>query len=698
MARATELSRIRNIGICAHIDAGKTTTTERILFYTGRIHKLGNVDDGNTQMDWMDQERERGITITAAATTTFWLDHQINIVDTPGHVDFTVEVERSLRVLDGAVVVFDASAGVEPQSETVWRQADKYSVPRIAYANKMDRVGADFDMTIASMIDKLAAKTCPIQVAWGAEDKFLGVVDLIRMKALLWHDDTKGKDYEVLDIPPELAEKSAKAREKMLEACVEFDDAVMHKFLEGHPISEDEIHACLRRGTVSGKIVPCLCGSSFRNRGVQPLLDAVVRYLPSPAELKPVRGTSPKDNSEMFRKPDNAEPFCGLAFKIAVDPFVGKLTFVRAYSGVLASGSYVYNATRGIRERVGRLLVMHANKRDEVDQAETGDIVGVVGFKDTKTGDTLCPETDPILLEVPVFPEPVISLAIEPKTREDQERMGMALGRLCDEDPTLKVKVDSETSQTIIAGMGELHLDIIVDRLKREFNVQTNTGRPQVAYKETIRQIAETRVKYIKQTGGRGQYGDVSIRLEPLESGKGYEFVTEIVGGSVPREFWPAVDKGIKEAKEGGVIAGYPVVDFRAVLYDGSFHEVDSSEMAFKIAASMAFKEAVMKARPVLTEPVMDLEVVVPEDFVGDVIGDLNSRRGQVQGMTFRGNARVVRALVPLGEMFGYVTSLRSMTQGRGNSSMEFKLYEDVPKAVAEPIMAKFRGNRGEGR
>jgi elongation factor G len=698
MARRFDLLRLRNIGICAHIDAGKTTTTERILFYTGRIHKLGNVDDGNTQMDWMDQERERGITITAAATTAFWMDSQINIVDTPGHVDFTVEVERSLRVLDGAVIVFDASAGVEPQSETVWRQADKYNVPRLAYMNKMDRVGADFDMSIESMVTKLGAKPLAVQIPWGAEDKFVGVVDLIRMKALFWKDETKGIDYETLDIPPELAEKAAKRREAMLEGCVEFDDAVMHKFLEGHPITEDEIHTCLRRGTVTGKIVPCLCGSSFRNRGVQPLLDAIVLYLPSPLDKPPVKGIGTDNGNAAERKPSDDEPFCGLAFKVAVDPFVGKLTYVRVYSGVVESGSYIYNASRNVKERVGRLLLLHANKREEIAEARVGDIVGVVGFKDTGTGDTICPENDPIMLEAPTFPEPVIELAIEPKTKADQERMGMALGRLCEEDPTLKVKVDSETSQTLIGGMGELHLEIIVERMRREFNVQTNTGRPQVAYKETIRQEAEARGKYIKQTGGRGQYGDVSIRLEPLESGKGYEFKSEITGGSVPREYWSAADKGIREARESGVLAGYPVVDFRAVLYDGSFHEVDSSEMAFKIAASMAFKEAFMKARPVLTEPIMDLEVVTPEEFMGEVIGDLNSRRGRVQGMTFRGNARVVRALVPLGEMFGYATSVRSMSQGRASYSMEFEMYDEAPKSVSEALIAKFRGSKGEGR
>jgi len=694
MARRVELDRIRNIGICAHIDAGKTTTTERILFYTGRIHKLGNVDDGNTQMDWMDQEKERGITITAAATTCEWAGHQINIVDTPGHVDFTAEVERSLRVLDGAVVVFDASAGVEPQSETVWRQADKYNVPRIVYVNKMDRVGADFDMSCQSMIDKLGAKPVAIQLPWGAEDTFVGIVDLISMKALYWKDETKGRDYEVSEIPPELKEKAGKMREKMLEECVEFDDAVMHKFLEHQPVTEGEIIRCLRYGTISGKIIPALCGSSFKNRGVQPLLDAVVRLLPSPKDMPPVKATIPGSDQAVARTASDDEPFTGLAFKIAVDPFVGKLTFVRIYSGVLQSGSYVYNANKDVKERVGRLLLMHANKREEIEDARAGDIVGVVGLKDTRTGDTLCPEDKPVTLEETTFPEPVIFLAIEPKTKADQEKMGVALGRLCDEDPTLKVRVDPETTQTIIAGMGELHLEIIVERLRREFSVQTNTGRPQVAYKETIRREVEVRGKYIKQTGGRGQYGDVWIRLEPLESGKGYEFETEVVGGTVPREYWPAVDKGIRETKDGGVIAGYPVVDFRAVLYDGSFHEVDSSEMAFKIAASMAFKEAVLKANPVLTEPIMDLEVVTPEEFLGDVIGDLNSRRGKLQGMEVRGNARVVRAMVPLAEMFGYATAVRSMSQGRAVYSMEFELYDDVPRNVAEPILAKYRGKR----
>ncbi len=700
MARNVDLAKLRNIGICAHIDAGKTTTTERILFYTGRIHKLGNVDDGNTQMDWMEQEKERGITITSAATTTSWMDHPINIVDTPGHVDFTVEVERSLRVLDGAVVVFDASAGVEPQSETVWRQADKYHVPRIVYINKMDRIGADFDSAMQSIVDKLGTTTIPLQIPIGAEDQFIGVVDLIRMKALVWKDDQKGKDYEILDIPAELLDKAKKWREKMIEAVVEQDDVVMQKFLDGKEITEDEIHSCIRKGTVKFKCVAALCGSSFKNRGVQPLLDAIVRYLPSPLDLPPVKGTVPGDanGTVLERKPDDKEPFAGLAFKIMADPFVGKLTYVRVYSGVLNSGSYVENVTRGHKERIGRLLLMHANKREEVEQAGAGDIVGVVGLKDTRTGDTLCPEDKPILLEAPTFPEPVISLAIEPKTKADQEKMGMALNRLCDEDPTLRVKVDPETNQTLIAGMGELHLEIIVDRLKREFNVQTNTGRPQVAYKETIKTTAETRVKYVKQTGGRGQYADVSTRLEPLEPGTGHEAAAEVVGGTVPREFWPAVDKGIRETKDGGVIAGYPVVDFRAVLYDGSFHDVDSNEMAFKIAASMAFKEAVLKAQPKLTEPVMDLEVVTPEEYMGDVIGDLNSRRGKILGMTFRGNARVVRATAPLADMFGYATALRSMTQGRGSYSMEFEMYEEVPRNVAEPIIAKFRGAKTEGR
>ncbi len=696
MDRRVQLERLRNIGMVAHIDAGKTTTTERVLFYTGRIHRIGNVDDGNTQMDWMEQEKERGITITAAATTCNWLDHQINIVDTPGHVDFTVEVERSLRVLDGAVIIFDGSAGVEPQSETVWRQADKYHVPRLAFINKMDRVGADFDMSLKSMIEKLGARPVAIQIPWGAEDSFRGVVDLIEMKALLWNDETKGAKYEKLDIPQELVEPAKKAREHMLESCMEFDDAVLHKYLEGQPISEEEIRHCLRKGTLAGKIVPALCGTSFRNRGVQPLLDAVVHYLPSPLDMPPVIGTS--NGNKVERKPSDDDEFCGLAFKIAVDPYVGKLTFVRIYSGILSSGSYVDNATRGVRERIGRLLLMHANKREEVDEARTGDIVGVVGLKDTKTGDTLCPKDKAILLEAPTFPEPVIWLAIEPKTKADQEKMGQALGRLCDEDPTLKARVDSETQQTLLGGMGELHLDIIVDRMRREFSVQTNTGRPQVAFKETIRRVAEARGKYIRQTGGRGQYGDVHIRIEPGEGGKGYEFESEIVGGAVPREYWSAVDKGIREAMEGGVLAGYPVVDMKAFLFDGSFHEVDSSEMAFKIAASMAFKEAFMKANPVLTEPIMDLEVVTPEEFMGDIIGDLNSRRGRVQGMSMRGNARIIRAFVPLVEMFGYATIVRSMSQGRASYSMEFEQYEEVPKQVAEPIIAKYKGSRTEER
>jgi elongation factor G len=694
MARRFDINKLRNIGIVAHIDAGKTTTTERVLFYAGRIHKLGNIDEGNTQMDWMEQERERGITITSAATTLTWMDHTINIIDTPGHVDFTVEVERSLRVLDGAVIVLDASCGVEPQSETVWRQADKYNVPRFLYINKMDKVGANFQAALHSVVEKLGAKPVALQLNWGFENSFVGVVDLITMKALFWKDDTKGKAYETMEIPEELAEPAKKAREAMLEAIAEFDDGVMHKYLEGQPITEDEIYMCIRRGTLSAKIVPALCGSSHRNRGVQPLIDAVVRYLPSPLDMPAIKALQGDAREPYEVVASDTSTFVGLAFKIAVDPFVGKLTFVRVYSGVVKAGSYVYNATRGIKERVARILLLHADKREDIEEAYTGDIIGVVGFKDTKTGDTLCPEGHEIFLEAPTFPEPVISLAIEPKTKMDQERMGMALNRLCDEDPTLKVSVDGETSQTIIRGMGELHLDIIVDRMRREFNVQTNTGRPQVAYKEGIRKVAEARGKYIKQTGGHGQYGDVRIRLEPIETGKGYEFVTEIVGGSVPREFWPAVNKGIQEAKENGVIAGYPVVDFRAVLYDGSFHDVDSSEMSFKIAASMAFKEAVVAAGGYIMEPIMDIEVVTPEEFMGEVIGDLNSRRGQVHEMTLRGNARAVRATAPMAELFGYTTALRSMSQGRATSTMEFEKYDEVPRSVAETIIARYKGQR----
>ena len=694
MARRFDLKRLRNIGIVAHIDAGKTTTTERILFYAGRIHKLGNIDEGNTQMDWMEQERERGITITSAATTLTWMDHTINIIDTPGHVDFTVEVERSLRVLDGAVIVLDASCGVEPQSETVWRQADKYNVPRFLYINKMDKVGANFQAALHSVVEKLGAKPVALQLNWGFENSFVGVVDLITMKGLLWKDDTKGKAYETVEIPEDMVEPAKKAREQMLEAVAEFDDGVMHKYLEGQPITVDEIYMCVRKGALSAKIIPALCGSSHRNRGVQPLIDAVVRYLPSPLDMPPIKAMKEGQAGAYEVRPADDATFVGLAFKIAVDPFVGKLTYVRVYAGVVKAGSYVYNATRGVKERVARILLLHADKREDIEEAYTGDIIGVVGFKDTKTGDTLCPEGQEIFLEAPTFPDPVISLAIEPKTKADQERMGMALNRLCDEDPTLKVSVDGETSQTIIRGMGELHLEIIVDRMRREFNVQTNTGRPQVAYKEGIRKVAEARGKYIKQTGGHGQYGDVRIRLEPIETGKGYEFVTEVVGGSVPREFWPAVDKGIREAKENGVIAGYPVVDFRAVLYDGSYHDVDSSEMSFKIAASMAFKEAVVLAGGYIMEPIMDIEVVTPEEFMGDVIGDLNSRRGQVHEMTLRGNARAVRATAPMAELFGYTTALRSMSQGRATSSMEFEKYDEIPRQVAETIIARYKGQR----
>jgi elongation factor G len=676
----------------AHIDAGKTTTTERILYYTGVTYKIGEVHEGTAVMDWMVQEQERGITITSAATTCFWKDHRINIIDTPGHVDFTIEVERSLRVLDGAVAAFDSVAGVEPQSETVWRQANKYGVPRIAFMNKMDRVGADFFMSVKSMVDRLGANPVAIQIPMGAEDKFRGSIDLVRMKGIYFDDETLGAKYVEDSIPDGLMPQAREYREKMLEALADVDEGIMEKFLGGKEISEDEIKSAIRKGTIELKLTPVICGSAFKNKGVQLLLDAIVDFLPSPLDIPPVTGVNPADGSEVARKPEDGEPFAALAFKVMTDPFVGQLTFMRVYSGVLNSGSYIYNSTKDSRERIGRLLRMHANKREEVKEVVAGDIAAAVGLKSTLTGDTLCDEKAPIILESIEFPDPVISVAIEPKTKADQEKLSQSLAKLAQEDPSFRVTFNEETGQTIISGMGELHLEIIVDRLLREFKVGANVGKPQVAYKETIKAPSKAEGKFVRQSGGRGQYGHVYIELEPVEAGKGFEFVNKIVGGTIPREYIPAVEKGIKEALDTGVVAGYPVVDVKATLYDGSYHEVDSSEMAFKIAGSMAFKDAAKKAKPVLLEPIMSVEVVTPEEYMGDVMGDLNSRRGKIHSMEKRGNAQVIRAEVPLSEMFGYATDLRSKTQGRATYTMQFAHYEDVPKGIADAIIAKVKG------
>jgi len=686
------LNRTRNIGIMAHIDAGKTTTTERVLYYTGVSHKIGEVHEGAATMDWMEQERERGITITSAATTCFWKDNRINIIDTPGHVDFTIEVERSLRVLDGAVAVFDSVQGVEPQSETVWRQADKYQVPRIVFMNKMDRVGADFFASVQSLIDRLGAKPVPVQLPLGKEDGFRGVIDLLLMKALVFDDETLGAAYSTQDIPEEYQGLAKEYREKLLDAVVEFDESAMERYLNGETLGVDEIKRAIRLGTVGLKVVPVFCGSAFKNKGVQPLLDGVVDYLPSPVDLPPVVGIDPNTEGEITRKPEEGEPFAALAFKIMSDPFSGQLTYFRVYSGKLTTGSYVYNVAKGKKERIGRLLKMHANKREEISEVSAGDIAAAVGLKDTRTGDTLCDEKHQILLEVIKFPEPVISLAVEPKTKQDLDKLGYSLEKLAQEDPSFQVKSDEETGQTIISGMGELHLEIIVDRLLREFKVQANVGKPQVAYRETIRGRAEAEGKYIKQTGGRGQYGHVYLRVEPAESGVGLEFINKIVGGAVPREYIAPVEKGIRERMESGILAGYPLRDIRVTLYDGSFHEVDSSEMAFKIAGSMALVSACQKADLVLLEPIMKVEVLVPQDFMGDVIGDLNSRRGKIHGMRARGTSQVVDAAVPLSEMFGYSTDLRSKTQGRATYSMEFESYEVVPKLMAQQIIKKNQG------
>ena len=692
LKRQYPLEDTRNIGIMAHIDAGKTTATERILYYTGVSYKIGEVHEGTAVMDWMVQEQERGITITSAATTCYWKGKRINIIDTPGHVDFTIEVERSLRVLDGAVAVFDSVAGVEPQSETVWRQADKYEVPRIAFMNKMDRTGADFYRSVQTMIDRLGAKPVAIQLPVGKEDYFKGVIDLVRMKAVLFLDETLGAKFEETEIPEDMAAQAREYREKMIEALSDVDDGLMEKYLSGKAISEEEIKAALRAGTIQLKITPCLCGSAFKNKGVQPLLDAVVDYLPSPLDVPPVIGKHPRTGEDIVRNADDSEPFSALAFKIMTDPFVGQLTFFRVYSGTMNAGSYIYNATKDTKERVGRILKMHANKREDIDMVMAGDIAAAVGLKNTTTGDTLCDISHPVILEKMEFPEPVISVAIEPKTKVDQERLGTSLAKLAQEDPSFRVKTDEETGQTIISGMGELHLEIIVDRLLREFKVDANVGKPQVAYRETIRKKVDSRGRFVRQSGGRGQFGDVWLTLEPSEPGAGFTFTNKIVGGAVPKEYIPAVEKGVREAMDGGVLAGYPMVDVNVTIFDGSYHEVDSSEMAFKVAGSMGFKAGAAKAGAVLLEPVMSVEVVVPEEYMGDVIGDLNSRRGKIQGLQPRGNAQVIQAIVPLSQMFGYSTDLRSATQGRATYTMQFSHYEEVPRSLADEIIAKVKG------
>jgi elongation factor G len=686
------LKQIRNIGIMAHIDAGKTTTTERILYYTGVTYKLGEVHEGTAVMDWMPQEQERGITITSAATTCTWGDHVINIIDTPGHVDFTIEVERSLRVLDGAVAVFDAVAGVEPQSETVWRQAIKHSVPTIAFMNKMDRVGADYFMAVNSMIDRLGAKPIPIQVPMGSEDNFRGPIDLVRMLAFCFDDETLGAKFIEEQIPEEYLELAKKYKEKLIEELAEFDENIMNKYLLGEEITVEEIKKALRKGTINMQCTPTLCGSAFRNKGIQLLLDAIGDYLPSPLDRPSIKGKRLSDGSEVERKADDNEPFSALAFKIMTDPYVGQLTFIRVYSGVLTKGSYVYNSTKDMKERISRLLRMHANKREEIEEVRAGDIAAIVGLKHTLTGDTLCSEADPVILEAIEFPEPVISVAIEPKTKADQEKLSSSLSKLALEDPSFKVSIDTETGQTIISGMGELHLEIIVDRLKREFKVGANVGKPQVAYKETIKSAIKSEGKYVRQSGGRGQYGHVWLEIEPLERGKGFEFVNKVVGGAIPKEYISAVEKGIREAMEGGVLIGYPVVDVKVTLFDGSYHEVDSSEMAFKVAGSMAFKDGAGKAQTVLLEPIMSVEAVTPEEYMGDVIGDLSSRRGKILLLLKRGNTQVIKANVALSEMFGYATDLRSNTQGRATYTMQFSHYEEVPKNITDEIISKIRG------
>ena len=694
MAVRIKIDKVRNIGIMAHIDAGKTTTTERILFYTGKTHRLGEVHDGAATMDWMEQEKERGITITSAATTCYWDDHQINIIDTPGHVDFTAEVERSLRVLDGAVALFCAVGGVEPQSETVWRQADKYEVPRVAFINKMDRTGADFYHTVQMMKERLGANAIPINLPIGEGDLFAGVIDLISFKARMYNEDTLGVTFDDMEIPHDLKENANKYRTQMLEAVSDIDDTLLEKYLEGKKINEAEIKSVLRKATIELKIVPVLCGSAFKNKGIQQLLDCVVDFLPSPNDFKEIEAHHIGINDLVSRKIDEKEKFTALAFKIMNDSFVGKLTFFRVYTGTLKSGSYIFNAVSGKKERISRLLQMHANHREEIDEVRAGDIGAAVGLKFTKTGDTLCTENDPVVLEKIIFPEPVIQIAIEPKTKADQDKLSESLSKLSDEDPTFRVKVDEETGQTLISGMGELHLEILVDRMKREFNVEANVGKPHVAYRETITQKVDSEGKFIKQSGGRGKYGHVWIELMPNETGKGYEFINGIVGGVVPKEYIPSVSAGIQEAMRNGVVAGFPVVDIKARIYDGSYHDVDSDEISFKVAGSIAFKEGAKKAKPILLEPIMDVEVVTPEEYLGDVMGDLNSRRGKIEGFSARKDAQVIKATVPLSEMFGYATILRSMTQGRAIFTMQFLRYSEVPKSLSDEIAEKSLGKK----
>ncbi|OKL35929.1 elongation factor G [Domibacillus mangrovi] len=691
MAREFSLDKTRNIGIMAHIDAGKTTTTERILYYTGRIHKIGETHEGASQMDWMEQEQERGITITSAATTASWKDHRVNIIDTPGHVDFTVEVERSLRVLDGAVTVLDAQSGVEPQTETVWRQATTYGVPRVVFVNKMDKMGADFLYSVGTIHDRLMANAHPIQLPIGAEDEFSGIIDLIEMKATIYGNDL-GTDIEVTDIPADYQDQAEEYREKLIEAVAELDEDLMEKYLGGEELTNDEIKAAIRKGVINVEFFPVMVGSAFKNKGVQLMLDAVIDYLPAPTDVPAIKGTLPDSDEEVERESSDEAPFSALAFKVMTDPYVGKLTFFRVYSGVLQSGSYVQNSTKGKRERVGRILQMHANSREEISQVYAGDIAAAVGLKDTTTGDTLCEEKNLVILESMVFPDPVISLSVEPKTKADQDKMTTALQKLQEEDPTFHAHTDQETGEVIIAGMGELHLDILVDRMRREFKVEANVGAPQVSYRETFRSSAQVEGKFARQSGGRGQFGHVWIEFSPNEEGAGFEFENGIVGGSVPREYVPAVQAGLEDAMKNGVLAGYPLIDVKARLFDGSYHDVDSSEMAFKIAASLALKNAISKCNPVILEPLMKVEVVIPDEYLGDIMGDVTSRRGRVEGMEARGNAQVVKAFVPLAEMFGYATSLRSNTQGRGNYSMQFDHYEEVPKSVQEDIIKKNKG------
>ena len=695
MTEPYPIERVRNIGIMAHIDAGKTTTTERILYYTGKTYKIGEVDEGSTEMDWMEQERERGITITSATTTCFWRDHRINIIDTPGHVDFTVEVERSLRVLDGAVAIFDAVAGVEPQSETVWRQADKYHVPRIAFVNKMDRMGADFDRCVQMIGERLGASPIVVQLPIGKEDRFEGVVDLVRMKAVIWDEETLGASYKEEEVPEPMKARAQKARERLLETLAEVDEQFLTRYVDGIAVGPEEIKAAIRGAALKMLLFPVLAGASFKNKGVQLLLDAVVDYLPSPTDLPPIEGIDPRTGKPAVRIAKATGPFAALAFKIMSDPYVGQLAFFRVYSGTLTAGSHIYNATRDNRERVGRILRMHANKREEIKEVSAGDIAAAVGLRGTRTGDTICDEAHPIVLESIDFPEPVIAVAIEPKTKEGQDRLSAGLAALANEDPTFRARTDEETGQTIISGMGELHLEIIVDRLLREFKVEANVGKPEVAYRETLTSPAEAEGRFVRQTGGRGQYGHAWVKVEPVPAGSGFEFVNKIVGGAIPKEYIPAAEKGIREAMQAGMLAGYPVVDVKVTLFDGSYHEVDSSEMSFKIAGSMAFKEAAKRAKPVLLEPIMQVDVVTPEEFLGEVIGDLNSRRGRVLGVEARSAAQMIRAEVPLSEMFGYATDLRSATQGRATHTMQFSRYEAIPSTIAEEIVTRMGGRVG---